>query len=183
MGAWFLGRYLVSPRTLSFIIDGDRVLLLRGAPTKRLWANRLNAVGGHVEAGEDIYTAAVREVQEETGLDVTDVRLRGVVHVAPHPSQGTGDANVGVILFVFTATPAGGTLRSSAEGTLEWHAIAGVCAGGVPDLMEDLEQLLPRALAAQVPFMACMTHDAAGHPILCMDSSILPRGQSLSAVC
>lgn len=170
-----MGRYLVSPRTLSFIIDGDRVLLLRGAPTKRLWANRLNAVGGHVEAGEDIYTAAVREVQEETGLDVTGVRLRGIVHVAPHPSQGTGDANVGVMLFVFTATPAGGTLRSSAEGTLEWHAIADVAAGVVPDLMEDLHLLLGRALAARAPFFDHMTFDAAGQPILTRPHPKTPR--------
>jgi 8-oxo-dGTP diphosphatase len=157
-------RYLVSPRTLSFIIDGDQVLLLRGAPTKRLWANRLNAVGGHVELGEDVYAAAVREMQEETGLEVKDVRLRGVVHVAPHPSQGTGDAGVGVILFVFTATPAGGTLHPSTEGALEWHPIAGVRAGAIPDMMADLQQLLPQALAAQTPFFAGMTHDAASRP-------------------
>ncbi len=161
-----MGRYLVSPRTLNFIIDGDRVLLLRGAPTKRLWANRLNAVGGHVEAGEDIYAAAVREIHEETGLDVTGVRLRGIVHVAPHPSQGTGDANVGVMLFVFTATPAGGTLCASAEGTLEWHAMADVAAGVIPNMMDDLQLLLGRTLAARTPFFVHMTFDAAGQPIL-----------------
>lgn len=157
-----MGRYLVSPRTLSFIVDEDRVLLLRGAPAKRLWANRLNGVGGHVEPGEDVYTAAVREVQEETGLAVKDVRLRGVVHVAPHPAQGAGSPDVGVMLFVFTAALAGGTLRASAEGTLEWHPIADVRAGTIPDLMEDLQLLLPRALAARVPFVAHMTYDADG---------------------
>ncbi len=161
-----MNRYLVSPRTLSFIIDGDQVLLLRGAPTKRLWANRLNGVGGHVELGEDIHRAAVREMQEETGLEVQDVRLRGVVHVAPHPSQGTGDANVGVVLFVFTAAPAGGTLHPSAEGSLEWHPIADVNAGAIPDLMADLQQFLPRALAASAPFVAGMTHDADGRPLV-----------------
>jgi 8-oxo-dGTP diphosphatase len=155
-------RYLVSPRTLSFIIDGDQVLLLRGAPTKRLWANRLNGVGGHVELGEDVCAAAVREMQEETGLEVKDVRLRAVVHVAPHPSQGTGRSDVGVMLFIFTAALAGGTLRASAEGTLEWHPIADVRGGAIPDLMVDLQLLLPQALTAGVPFVASVTYDADG---------------------
>ena len=37
------------------------VLLLRGAADKRLWANRYNGLGGHVEAGEDVLSAAKRE--------------------------------------------------------------------------------------------------------------------------
>ena len=44
------GRYQVVPRTLCFIIHDDDVLLLRGAPTKRIWPNKYNGVGGHVES-------------------------------------------------------------------------------------------------------------------------------------
>jgi 8-oxo-dGTP diphosphatase len=32
-------RYQIIPRVLIFIFDGDRVLLIKGAPNKRLWAN------------------------------------------------------------------------------------------------------------------------------------------------
>lgn len=60
-----LPRYKVIPRTLIFLVHGEEILLIRGAPTKRLWANRYNGLGGHVEHGEDPLSAAKRELREE----------------------------------------------------------------------------------------------------------------------
>ncbi|NLX42660.1 MAG: NUDIX domain-containing protein, partial [Chloroflexi bacterium] len=61
-------RYLVVPRTLCFISTESQLLLLRGAPDKRLWANLLNGLGGHLEPGEDPLSGARRELCEEAGL-------------------------------------------------------------------------------------------------------------------
>jgi ADP-ribose pyrophosphatase len=36
--------------------------------------------GGHLDAGESLYESAVREVKEETGLDVTDLKYCGMIH-------------------------------------------------------------------------------------------------------
>ena len=73
------------------------MLLLLGGAKKRLWAGRYNGLGGHVEPGEDIYTSARREVREEAGLEVHDLRLRCVVHA------DAGDPVAGILFFVFTA--------------------------------------------------------------------------------
>jgi 8-oxo-dGTP diphosphatase len=129
-------RYAVIPRTLVFITRGDDVLLLRGAPTKRIWANKYNGIGGHIERDEDVYTAALREVREETGLAVDDLRLAGLINI-------DGDQPTGIMLFVFTATARSGDPIPSEEGSLEWISRDQLAQ---TDLVEDLTTILPRAL-------------------------------------
>ena len=129
-------RYVVIPRTLVFITRGADVLLLRGAPTKRIWANKYNGIGGHIERDEDVYAAARREVREETGLEVDDLRLAGLINI-------DGDQPTGIMLFVFTAESRSGDPITTEEGTPEWIArdqLAQI------DLVEDLPIVLPRAL-------------------------------------
>jgi 8-oxo-dGTP diphosphatase len=129
-------RYTVIPRTLVFITRGERVLLLRGAPSKRIWANKYNGLGGHIERDEDIYSAARREVREETGLEVDNLRLAGLINI-------DGDQPTGILLFVFTAQSRSGDAIPSEEGALEWidrDLIAQI------DLVEDLPTILPRAI-------------------------------------
>ena len=145
-------RYKAVPRTLSFITHGDDVLLLRGAPTKRIWPNKYNGVGGHVEADEDIYTSAMREMHEETGLDVTEMHLRGIINVDVGQEMG-------IIVFVFTARALARDLRPSPEGALEWVRQDRV---RTLDLVEDLPELLPKVLAMQPddpPFFARYHYD------------------------
>jgi 8-oxo-dGTP diphosphatase len=145
-------RYKAVPRTLCFITHGDDVLLLHGSPTKRIWPGKYNGVGGHVKAGEDIYGAAIREMREETGADVLDVRLRGVINI--DIGQETG-----IILFVFTAQARGREVRPSPEGALEWVRRDRLEA---LDLVEDLTRLLPHVLSVQPadpPFFAHYHYD------------------------
>ena len=79
-------RYTIIPRTLVFLTRDKMLLLLKGAPDKRLWAGQYNGLGGHIKAGESPYRAAVREVQEEAGLEVDNLTLRAIIHITmPDP--------------------------------------------------------------------------------------------------
>jgi 8-oxo-dGTP diphosphatase len=140
-------RYTVIPRTLVFITRGDKVLLLRGSAKKRIWANKYNGIGGHIERDEDIYSAARREVIEETGLDVENLRLVGLINI-------DGDQPTGIMLFVFAAESRSGEPIPSEEGTLEWIERDKITR---VDLVEDLPTILPRAINHPIdaePFFA-----------------------------
>lgn len=130
-------RHLATPRTLVFLRRGRKWLFLEGGP-KKWFAGLRNGVGGSVEAGEDVTSAARREVIEETGLSPTSLDLAAVVHVMADPV---------VMLFVFTGTLADGDVRSNDEGTLVWldeSELASPSARLVPDLVELLPSLAAR---------------------------------------
>lgn len=130
-------RYMLVPRTLVFLTRGDEILLIKGAANKRLWANLYNGIGGHIEPGEDILTAARRELYEETKLIPDELWLCATITI------DTG-SNPGIVLFVFRGDSSNGNQSPSAEGTLEWIPISELSR--LP-LVEDLPILLDRVLA------------------------------------
>lgn len=131
-------RYRAVPRVLVFLRHEAYVLLLKGAPEKRIWANRYNGVGGHVQADEDVFMAARREVREETGLEVSDLSLRAVVNI------NAGEPDLGILMFVFTGWSGQRPTVPSAEGELHW--VPAQAVSSFP-LVEDLPWLLPRILS------------------------------------
>lgn len=87
--------------------------------------------GGHIEAGESIVDAVIREMQEETGLTILNPRLCGVKQF---PIKGGR-----YIVFLFRADQYEGELCSSAEGDMYWikkEELSNV------DLVSDFQELL-----------------------------------------
>jgi 8-oxo-dGTP diphosphatase len=153
-------RYQVIPRTLVFATCDDRLLLLKGGPHKRLWAGKYNGLGGHVERGEDIRTAALRELAEEAGLYPVELHFRGLVHI------DAGDAQRGIVLFVFHAVADSLQTVASPEGTLEWHPLDSLPFG---DMVEDLPVLLPRVLKpGEEPCFAAYSYDNSDRLVIRM---------------
>lgn len=152
-------RYMLIPRTLIFLTRGESILLIKGAANKRLWANLYNGIGGHIEPGEDILSAAKRELIEETNLTPGSLWLCATVTI------DTGQ-NPGVVLFVFRGDCSSGEPQASHEGTLEWVSISRLST--LP-LVEDLPVLLERILAMrkdQPPLAAHYSYTTNGKMIV-----------------
>jgi 8-oxo-dGTP diphosphatase len=129
-------RFQVIPRVLIFIFNGDEVLLIKGSPNKRIWANKYNGLGGHVENGENILNSAIRELNEESNLSEIPLRLCGTITI--NTSSPTG-----ILLFVFHGNYNGKEIIESGEGKLEWVNVNEIKS--LP-LVDDLQYILPRVL-------------------------------------
>ncbi|WP_433247682.1 NUDIX hydrolase [Actinomadura nitritigenes] len=84
---------------------------------------RWEAPGGVLELDEDILTGLRREVEEETGLQVTPTALTGVYKNMPR----------GIVALVFRCKAEAGTLRESEETS----AFRWVTAGEVAELADE----------------------------------------------
>lgn len=142
------GRYSFIPRTLIFITRGEQILLLRGAANKRLWAGKYNGIGGHVERGEDAIHSARREVLEETGLQIDDLWLCGIITIDASPEHG-------ILIFVLRGEASNGRISPSSEGVPEWHTLEEAMT--LP-LVEDLPVILPAVMAKNRGEAAFMAH-------------------------
>lgn len=153
-------RWLTIPRTLSFVLNGDDILMMKRAPHKRVFPNQYNGLGGHIERDEDPLTGAIREIKEESGLDVHDVRLRTIHNI-------DAGEETGIILFVYTAiSDRRELITDTSEGTLEWIPKRKILE---VDLVEDLPYLIPRVLEMKdndAPVYAHVSYNADDEIIL-----------------
>jgi len=148
-------RWMTVPRTLCFVFHGDEILLMKRGPHKKIFPNQYNGLGGHIERDEDALTSARREILEESGLDVDDLRLCTIHNI------DAGHAT-GIILFVFAGqSRRRDELPPSPEGTLHWVKIDQL---HTLDLVEDIALIVPRILALPIgapPLFIHVSYDAA----------------------
>jgi 8-oxo-dGTP diphosphatase len=146
------GRYMMVTRTLTLLFRPGQVLLQKASPNKRIWANHYNGLGGHVENAEDIFSSAKRELFEESGLECSDLTLRGVITIEVQESQG-------ILLFIFSGQEFSGQLRASDEGNLEWIDLDKI---GLLPVVEDIPNLVKMLTEEKSLFFGHYAYDVAG---------------------
>lgn len=94
----------------------DKILVLDKVK-KHGWEG-LTFVGGHVEEGEVLYDSCVREVFEETGLTVKNLKLKGTVSWIDEIKD---KRELGFLYY--TEDFSGELIENNVEGTLSWFGI------------------------------------------------------------
>ena len=101
--------------TLCYITRGNDVLMLhRFKKQNDINKDKWIGIGGKFEADETPDECLLREAREETGLELTSWRCRGVVTFL------TEVAGQGEYMYLFTADGFTGQLKTCDEGDLQW---------------------------------------------------------------
>lgn len=117
---------------LCLIHQGDRLLLQNRR--KKDW-DGWTLPGGHIEKGESIVDAVVREMQEETRLTIHSPKLCGIKQF---PIE-----NGRYLVFLFRTESFSGEVRSSDEGEMRWISRSELSDfHTVPDFEELLQVML-----------------------------------------
>ncbi|HET6672931.1 MAG TPA: NUDIX domain-containing protein [Agromyces sp.] len=120
------GGFSVVPAAYVFLVEGDRVLLQLRANTgyyDGFWAA---SAAGHVEAGEPVTEAAVREASEELGISIAQSDLEALTGM--HRTAPTGLAIDQRVDFFFACRSWSGTpaLQEQKAADLRWFDLAGL---------------------------------------------------------
>ena len=126
-----------SIQTISFIFDNktDHLLLLQNSEQGAL-LRKHSGIKGSVGVLEDLNNAAIRNVQEASGLIVDEVVLRGVIK-AVYPER-----QASIVYFIFESALFSGELENKIQGRLKWVDILNVfnlqMEGLVQEIMPNL---------------------------------------------
>lgn len=94
--------------------DGKYLMLHRTKKKHDINKDKWIGIGGHFEYAESPEECIQREMREECGITLSDLKLRGIVTFV-------SDEPVCVYMFLFTATEYEGLISSEcSEGDLDW---------------------------------------------------------------
>jgi len=101
--------------TLIYLKRNNQTLMLHRVKKKQdIHEGKWNGLGGKVENGESPEECAIREVKEESGFDIVNPQLKGIMTFPKF--DGVDDWYV----YIFTATQISGDQIESPEGNLSW---------------------------------------------------------------
>lgn len=101
--------------TLCYIRNKDKTLMMHRIKKKNdVHANKWNGVGGKFELGESPEDCAIREIKEETGFDVFNLKMKGILTFPKFDGENDW------LVFVFTAETDENEFIQTHEGVLHW---------------------------------------------------------------
>ena len=100
-----------------------RVLVQERLPKPSNPWSGLTFPGGHVEPGETVVASVIREVQEETGLTVSNLQNCGYIQWYNPVKQSQ------YFVFLFKTNTFSGALTGSVEGSVKWMTLDEMLAG------------------------------------------------------
>ncbi|MBO4214263.1 MAG: 8-oxo-dGTP diphosphatase [Lachnospiraceae bacterium] len=107
--------------TLCYIEKDNKYLMLhRVKKVNDLNHDKWVGIGGKFMENETPDECLLREVKEETGLTLTEYRLRGIVTFLSDKWEGE-------YMYLYTATDYTGEMIECDEGNLEWVPVDKVC--------------------------------------------------------
>lgn len=112
-------RYTPIVGTLGFVLSPDKkkvLMIHRNAREDDEYLGKYNGLGGKMAMNEDVAACMKREIFEEAGIEVVQMRLRGTINWT-----GFGPKNENWLGFVFIIDEFKGIPHEkSLEGDLEW---------------------------------------------------------------
>jgi len=136
-----------------FLIDKNKneILFLERSfePMKDLFTG----VGGKTNFDEDIHASCLREINEETGLNAKNLKLKGIIKtiLSGHDSSW--------ILFIYTSSEFSGKQIDCPEGKLHWVGINDV---EKLNLIGFIREIMPFVLNEDSIIEGTITHDLTG---------------------
>ena len=123
------------------IEDGHALLVQRSKPPDTgLWG----FPGGHVELGETVTQAVLRELQEETGLAAQAGPVLDVIDVIQHDASGRVAVHYALVAIAVTYV-SGTPVAADDALDAKWVPIPQIDAGALP-MSNGVEELVRKAL-------------------------------------
>ena len=133
--------------------DGSYLMMHRTKNEQDENAGKWIVIGGHMKEDETPEECVRREIREETGLTVEDLKLRGILTFIL-PAWGNE------LTFLYTASTKEEVSRECSEGILKWIPVDEVM--GLP-LWEGDRKFLPLLKEEKDCFSMKLIYDEDGH--------------------
>lgn len=120
-----------------FVKKGGKYLMLHRAKHKRIMPDIWMAPGGHIEFNEGLFEAARREILEETGLKIKNLKIKVVGNAY------LKDLNQELFFTWIMADYAGGELVfSDHDGEMEWLTSKEIAQ--LPTLLPEMKKVVKK---------------------------------------